>query len=211
MKPKGRGEPTPSAERLQKLTHTPFAANVAFAGQLSVRPRTVPAMRITEDDWNAIGMHVNTRRGAPPRIVCLAVDALVPAGEIRASWTTYDAAGEQPTVWSVWAVTATLLGHVQITFDQPFYDANDEADRSGVPTEVNAAWVRPLSSITRISLTKLGPMVAARDEGHWYGYFGALSFADGYQVSLPEPPAAHEWKDRQRWDDFIEAIRSSIQ
>lgn len=134
----------------------------------------------------------------------------MPPKDITASWALRELSGAG-TVWSNWIITPTVIGHTKYAFDAEMFDQFEELN--GVKAEVTrtAAWVRPLSSIIEFSVASTG---APQGEGQdwWYEVSGAtVRFADGGEVALPDSPPAYadaEW--RQRWDDFIGAIRSSI-
>lgn len=180
---------------------------------LSLHGRTVEVMHLSEPDWDCLSQHVGTRQRLPPRAVYFAVAALAPIDEIVASWASADMPSETPTSgWSNWIVTSTLIGHTELTFGAPFYDAAEEADsfHSEVTIEVGAAWVRPLSSIVELGFGNVVSMVVQSPVWWSAATAGKVKFADGTHISLPEPTALYQPAERERWDQFVEAIRSSI-
>ena len=171
-------------------------------------------MLISEEDWKALARHVSTPMCSAPKPVRLALAALIlpiDGPDSVTSWVNFDAAADRSwTAWSVWAATSSVLAHVRLVFGSPFYDSAEEHDRRKVATQFNAAWVRPLSSIKSLQLSQLTPRIAVPSGGYWVGFSGVMVFDDGSQAALPEPPKGTEADERQRWDQFIETIRSAI-
>lgn len=183
---------------------------------LSAPGRTVEVMYITEAAWDQLGKHVRIEHRLPPRAVYFAVAALAGEDEIIAAWASTEMSSEAPptSVWSNWIVTRQLLGHTELTFNAPFYDAQEEANSlhsDRVTFEVGAAWARPLSSIIEVGFDDV-MNIGAHNPQRWWAAPATvkLRFIDTSPVEVLGPTSLYQPAVRERWDQFIEAIRSSI-
>ncbi|MCV7241181.1 hypothetical protein H7J83_00140 [Mycobacterium mantenii] len=178
--------------------------------------RTVEAMYITEADWDRLSRHLGIEHRLPPRAVYFSVAALARDDEIIASWASTQMSSEAPptSVWSNWIVTRQLLGHTELTFNAPFYDSVEEASSfqsDKVTMEVGAAWARPLSSVVEVGFDNVVSMVAQNPQQWWSTATTVrLRFTDTSPVEVLGPTSLYQPAVRERWDQFVEAIRSSV-
>ncbi len=152
--------------------------------------------------------------GRPPEAVYTAVVSLVDPADVRTSFVDY-VRGEETTTWRLWLLTYTAIAYIELRFDVPSYDEDEEEDlarQRRIPaTEVVAMWVRPLSEINEFAVTDMGPVRNSGIETRvWFPVGANITFNDGHAVALPAQSKLHQPADRARSDEFTTAVRAAL-
>ncbi|MBY4058965.1 hypothetical protein HQO93_14490 [Rhodococcus fascians] len=148
----------------------------------------------------------------PPRHVTLTVGTLVDPGDVVEAFTEYEPA--ESTTWQSFLLTAANLVFVSIRYDTDHYDRDEESSpwrRTNPPAmTINAAWSRPLRTITGFHVTEVGDTVVNEFGQAWFRTTSHLSFADGTVLALPNEQRIHRAGVRAQAAKFIAALRSLI-
>jgi hypothetical protein len=124
------------------------------------------------------------------------------------------------TTWSIWFLTSTALGHVQLTFGTENYDslAEDERrdptttiiKRDPPETKIKDGWVsRPLTDVVKAEFVLDQERIEAEFEYLQIPNI-KLTFANGADVTIPGQRGASQEGDREQRDRFLAAIRERL-
>ncbi|WP_427915732.1 hypothetical protein [Rhodococcus sp. KRD162] len=153
-----------------------------------------------------------TATSLPPRHVIHTVGTLVDANDIVVSFTEYDST--EPTKWRVFALTPTAIVHTEIQYDTDNYDREEESSpwrRTNRPAmTINAAWTRPIRTITGLHLTQVGDLVRTDLGRPWFRTASHIAFADHSTMTLPNEEHLYCDDVRRRATDFVKTLRSLI-
>jgi hypothetical protein len=136
--------------------------------------------------------------------------------QIVASHTEYEWAG--PSIWRVWAFTASGLAHVSAEFAPDSYDAVEDRqrrrpgsmDKPVDPTSL-VAWVRPFGTATSFGVTRVHHHTWS-DHVQSHEEFIPLEIAIGFGNVLERIGIRARFDDqskRDRWAAFVDAARNA--
>ncbi|MDM3973783.1 hypothetical protein QRB36_06350 [Mycobacterium marseillense] len=173
-------------------------------------------MRIATDELESLQSRLvapvgqSTQVEEAPILVASLVAGLVNPSNIRAAVTTYS--GGPPSVWTVHAITASVLAYVEVDFDEQLYTGEVERDvpkyRGRYPSaDVRAAWVRPLSRISEMTITRSAPF---SDTGQWSVAALVRFGGEDQPVSLPDQCSIYSDEQWARTGDLLRVIRDAI-
>jgi hypothetical protein len=168
----------------------------------------------TRADWDNVHGHTSADANPAPWAVVMTMAALVDDDRIEASWVEYKSA--KPTTWAVFEVTtAGRLAYAELQFDAERYDGQEDQNNP-IPATINAAWIRPLHTVVKLQIGKVGlfagrpgtPFGAGND---WFPIGDIqLTFADGETVKFDFDQARMGDAAKRGSDDFLKALRGAI-
>ncbi|KZF00873.1 hypothetical protein A2J03_09820 [Rhodococcus sp. EPR-157] len=148
----------------------------------------------------------------PPRHVIHTVGTLVDPNDIVVSFTEYDAT--EPTKWRVFVLTSTNIVHTEIQYETDNYDREEESSpwrRTNPPVmTINAAWTRPLRTITGLHLTQVGDLVGTDLGRPWFRTTSHIAFTDHSTLALPNEEHLYRDDVRRGVTDFVKTLRGLI-
>lgn len=167
-------------------------------------------MHMTRENWESLNDHL-FGSGIPPAEVFTTVAALTGTSKILESVVGFDPAPE--SIWRIYALTEKCLVHVVVRYEAEHYNLDESQEpryrSTPVVHHVDTAWMRPLTSVTEISVGSVGILRDLSSTSQWYPASLAILFSDGFRVELPAQDRSFS-QGRERSDRFLVALRDSV-
>jgi hypothetical protein len=120
--------------------------------------------------------------------------------------------GTGVTQWRAAWLEGTTIGYASLTADVEGWGSYYEDDHGPVTPQETIAWIRPLSSVVKLSLTN--PFIHTRrwgPETHWHLETGTrLEFSDGEALDLPLFGKVDSPEEETQLHSFLTAVRSAL-